>query len=141
MRPWAPLKKCIRLITLSYSIPLDGSVRERTNPSTISRSSGGAPRILEAPSSICLLASSAALSAAFPQTNVPLLAWVPTSQSLIEASPFIWTLTLSLGTPSASATMSCIEVSRPSPISVPPTDTITPPKSSTFTMAPHPSDL
>ena len=74
-----------------------------------------------------------------PATKVVRLAWVPTSQGRTFVSE-LTTSTRSSGTPSVSATIMARTVSEPCPISVAPVITDTLPKSSSFTMAPQPSE-
>jgi len=74
-----------------------------------------------------------------PATNVVRLAWVPTSHGLTLVSE-LTTSTRSSGTPSVSATIMASTVSEPWPISLAPVIKVTLPKSSSFTIAPHPSE-
>ena len=71
--------------------------------------------------------------------NVVRLACAPTSHGLTAVSE-LTTSTRSSGTPSVSATIMARTVSEPCPISVAPVITDTLPKSSSFTMAPQPSE-
>ncbi len=82
---------------------------------------------------------SAASRAALPAMNVVRLAWAPTSHGFTLVSE-LTTSTRSRGTPSVSATIIASTVSEPCPISVAPVITDTLPKSSSLTIAPHPSE-
>ncbi len=90
-------------------------------------------------SSSCVLTFSAACRAALPATNVVRLACVPTSHGRMLVSEFT-TSTRASGTPSVSATIMASTVSEPWPISLAPVISVTLPKSSSFTIAPQPSE-
>ncbi|OGL32393.1 MAG: hypothetical protein A3G97_03615 [Candidatus Rokubacteria bacterium RIFCSPLOWO2_12_FULL_69_21] len=67
------------------------------------------------------------------------LAWTPTSQGLTTVSWFT-TSTRSRGRPSASAAIMERTVSDPCPISLAPVMSVSLPKSSSFRIAPQPSE-
>ena len=71
--------------------------------------------------------------------NVVRLAWTPTSHGLTAVS-LLTTSTRPNGIPSSSATIMARTVSDPWPISLAPVMSVTLPKSSSFTMAPQPSE-
>ena len=71
--------------------------------------------------------------------NVVRLAWAPTSHGFTAVS-LLMTSTRSTGIPSSSATIMARTVSEPCPISLAPVRSESLPKSSSFRMAPHPSE-
>ena len=85
------------------------------------------------------MSARAAISAALPAMNVVRLACTPTSHGLMLVSLLTTSIRPS-GTPSSSATIMASTVSEPWPISLAPVSSETLPKSSSFRMAPQPSE-
>jgi len=124
---------------VSYWSRRAGSRLTTTHPPCTPSAPAGSPNCSAAISRSCAFTFSAARRAALPATNVVRLAWVPTSHGLTFVSE-LTTSTRSSGTPSVSATIMASTVSEPWPISLAPVMSVTLPKSSSFTMAPHPSE-